>query len=56
MVERSFAMIVGILGIVKAGAAYLPVSPDNPPDRIDYMLKDRRRQGTAGARQDRRGS
>ena len=40
MVERSFAMIIGILGIVKAGAAYLPVSPDNPPDRIDYMLKD----------------
>ena len=40
MVERSFAMIIGILGIVKAGGAYLPVSPDNPPDRIGYMLKD----------------
>jgi len=40
MVERSFAMIIGILGIVKAGGAYLPVSLDNPPDRIDYMLKD----------------
>jgi len=40
MVERSFAMIIGILGIVKAGAAYLPVAPENPPDRIDYMLKD----------------
>ena len=40
MVERSFAMIVGILGILKAGGAYLPVSPDNPPDRIDYMLSD----------------
>ena len=39
MVERSFAMIIGIMGIVKAGGAYLPVSPDNPPDRIDYMLK-----------------
>ena len=39
MVERSFAMIIGVLGIVKAGGAYLPVSPDNPPDRIDYMLK-----------------
>ena len=42
MVERSFAMIIGILGIVKAGAAYLPVPSDNPPDRIDYMLKDGR--------------
>jgi len=40
MVERSFAMIIGILAIVKAGGAYLPVAPDNPPDRIDYMLKD----------------
>jgi surfactin family lipopeptide synthetase A len=39
MVERSFAMIVGILAIVKAGGAYLPIPPDNPPDRIDYMLK-----------------
>src|SRR5687768_2958266 len=39
MVERSFAMIIGVLGIVKAGAAYLPISPDNPPDRIDYLLK-----------------
>jgi D-alanine--poly(phosphoribitol) ligase subunit 1 len=40
MMERSFAMIIGILGIIKAGGAYLPVSPDLPPDRIDYMLKD----------------
>ena len=40
MVERSFAMIIGILGIIKAGGAYLPVSPENPPDRTDYMLKD----------------
>jgi len=40
MAERSFAMIIGMLGIVKAGGAYLPVPPDNPPDRIDYMLKD----------------
>jgi amino acid adenylation domain-containing protein len=40
MVERSFAMIIGVLGIVKAGGAYLPVSPDNPPDRVDFMLKD----------------
>jgi len=39
MVERSFAMIIGILGILKAGGAYLPVPPDNPPDRTDYMLK-----------------
>ena len=40
MVERSFAMIIGILGILKAGGAYLPVPPDCPPDRAEYMLKD----------------
>jgi D-alanine--poly(phosphoribitol) ligase subunit 1 len=40
MVERSFAMIVGILGIVKAGAAYLPVPPDHPAERIRYMLDE----------------
>jgi D-alanine--poly(phosphoribitol) ligase subunit 1 len=40
MVERSFAMAIGILAIIKAGAAYLPLSPDNPRDRTEYMLKD----------------
>ena len=39
-VDRSFAMMVGLLGILKAGAAYLPLSPDDPPDRLDYMLRD----------------
>src|SRR5687767_13256973 len=40
MVERSFAMMVGILGVVKAGAAYLPVPPEHPAERIRYMLDD----------------
>jgi D-alanine--poly(phosphoribitol) ligase subunit 1 len=40
MVERSFAMTLGILAIIKAGGAYLPLAPDLPPDRIGYMLKD----------------
>src|SRR5688572_25319041 len=40
MVERSLAMMVGILGIVKAGAAYLPVPPDHPAERTRYMLED----------------
>ena len=44
MVERSFAMMVGLLGILKAGAAYLPLAPDTPPGRLDYMLKDGRIQ------------
>jgi tyrocidine synthetase-3 len=40
MVERSIEMMIGIFGILKAGGAYLPIDPDYPPDRIDYMLKD----------------
>jgi amino acid adenylation domain-containing protein len=40
MVERSFAMIIGLFGIIKSGAAYLPIAPDNPPDRTNYMLKN----------------
>jgi amino acid adenylation domain-containing protein len=40
LVERSFAMMIGVLGILKAGAAYLPLSTDNPSERIGYMLRD----------------
>ncbi|HTR42239.1 MAG TPA: amino acid adenylation domain-containing protein [Pseudomonadales bacterium] len=38
MMERSFAMILGIFGILKAGGAYLPLSPDDPPERLRYVL------------------
>ncbi|MCU0289770.1 MAG: amino acid adenylation domain-containing protein [Acidobacteria bacterium] len=40
MMERSVEMIVGILGILKSGGAYLPIDPGYPQERIDYMLKD----------------
>jgi amino acid adenylation domain-containing protein len=40
MVRRSPQMIAGILGILKAGAAYLPLDPDYPRERIKYMLQD----------------
>jgi amino acid adenylation domain-containing protein len=39
-VERSPEMIIGLLGILKAGAAYLPLDPAYPKDRLGYMLKD----------------
>ena len=39
-VERSLEMIVGILGILKAGAAYVPIDAAFPQERIAYMLKD----------------
>lgn len=38
--ERSFAMMIGLLGAMKAGAAYLPLAPDHPQERAEYMLKD----------------
>ncbi|WTP62781.1 non-ribosomal peptide synthetase [Streptomyces phaeochromogenes] len=37
-VERSFEMIVALLGVLKAGAAYLPLHPDEPALRLRFML------------------
>ena len=39
-VERSPAMIVGLLGILKAGGAYLPLDPGYPAERLAFMLAD----------------
>jgi amino acid adenylation domain-containing protein len=40
MVERSLHMIVGMLGIIKAGGAYLPTDTSYPEKRIQYILAD----------------
>jgi amino acid adenylation domain-containing protein len=40
MLDRSVDMIVAILATLKAGAAYVPLDPEHPTERIDYMLKD----------------
>lgn len=40
LLERSLVMIVAIIGIVKAGGAYLPIEPGYPGKRITYMLDD----------------
>jgi amino acid adenylation domain-containing protein len=38
--ERSIDMVVGLLGILKAGAAYVPLDPSYPTDRLTYMVED----------------
>ncbi len=40
MLERSLEMSVALIAVLKSGAAYLPISPDYPTDRIKFMLKD----------------
>jgi non-ribosomal peptide synthetase component F len=37
---RSAEMIVALLGVMRTGAAYLPLDLDHPPDRIAFMLRD----------------
>jgi len=37
---RSMAMVIGILGILKSGAAYLPLDPKYPTKRIEFMVDD----------------
>jgi len=40
MLERSFEMIIGILGILKSGAGYLPIDPGHPDERINHMITE----------------
>jgi amino acid adenylation domain-containing protein len=38
--RSSLSMIVGALGVLKAGGAYLPLDPEYPEQRLSYILKD----------------
>lgn len=40
LIDPSIEMLVGVMGILKAGAAYLPIDPEYPKDRIEYMIED----------------
>jgi natural product biosynthesis luciferase-like monooxygenase protein/amino acid adenylation domain-containing protein len=40
LVERSAEMMIGLLGILKSGAAYVPLDPNYPQERLSFMLAD----------------
>ncbi|WP_340616327.1 amino acid adenylation domain-containing protein [Xenorhabdus entomophaga] len=40
LMDRSTDMLTAIFAVLKAGAAYLPIDPNYPQERIDYMLSD----------------
>ncbi len=40
--ERSLELVVALLGVLKAGGAYLPLDPHYPAERLRYMLEDAR--------------
>ncbi|PHM54416.1 amino acid adenylation domain-containing protein [Xenorhabdus sp. KK7.4] len=42
LMDRSTDMLTAIFAVLKAGAAYLPVDPNYPQERVNYMLKDSR--------------
>ena len=41
-VDRSIDMVIGLLGVLKAGGVYVPLDPDYPVDRLAYMIQDSR--------------
>ena len=48
-VERSTELAVGILAILKAGAAYLPLDPDYPRERLTFLIEDARVRTVIGS-------
>ncbi|MFP5265686.1 MAG: amino acid adenylation domain-containing protein [Blastocatellia bacterium] len=42
LLDRSLEMVIAILGAMKAGAAYVPLDPSYPPDRLTFQLSNSR--------------
>src|SRR5262249_2131949 len=40
LVERSLEMVIALLGVLKAGAAYVPMDPTYPKERVSFVLED----------------
>jgi len=39
-IDRSLSLLIGLLGILKAGASYIPLDPEYPQERLAYVLED----------------
>jgi len=50
MVERTFDLVTALLGILQAGGAYLPLDPELPTARTEFMLRDTRARFLIGVR------
>ena len=44
MLERSVDLVVGLLGVLKAGGAYLPLDPAYPQERLQFIIDDAKPQ------------
>ncbi|MDM7915100.1 MAG: condensation domain-containing protein, partial [Candidatus Eisenbacteria bacterium] len=40
LAERSLELVVGLLGVLKAGAGYVPLDPEYPRERLEWMARD----------------
>ncbi|ETT65422.1 amino acid adenylation protein [Paenibacillus sp. FSL R7-277] len=52
MTDHSVETVAGILGILKAGCAYMPIDPEYPAERKNFMLEDSRSQILLSPKQD----
>lgn len=42
VLDRSPELVVALVAVLRAGAAYVPISPDDPADRVGFLLRDAR--------------